>query len=209
MTNILRLSIILAIVTAIAAYVLAEIYSITKPQIELQKRAKTRAALALVLPEAKVIVPVEKQVPVKDSKGNVLYKRTDVLYYIGYGDPDTTQIVGYAFKAYGKGYSSVIETMVGIKPDGSIGKIKIISQKETPGLGARCEESPPFDGKSWSTEQFVGKTIDQLKVDKDGGNIVSITGATITSRAITNSIREKMQELLPELKITAQEKIGG
>ena len=209
MTNILRLSIILAIVTAIAAFVLAEIYRITKPQIELQKQAKTRAALSLVLPSAKVIVPVKKQVPVKDSKGNVLYERTEVLYYIGYATPDTSEIVGYAFKAYGKGYSSVIETMVGIKPDGSIGKIKIISQKETPGLGARCEESKPFDGKSWSTEQFVGKTVDQLKVDKDGGNIVSITGATITSRAVTNSIRDKMQELLPQLKITAKEQIGG
>ncbi|MEJ2050951.1 MAG: FMN-binding protein [Calditrichota bacterium] len=54
----------------------------------------------------------------------------------------------------------------------------------------------------WSTLQFIGKGIDDLRVDKDGGPIVSITGATITSRAITNSIREKLSSLLPELKIS-------
>jgi electron transport complex protein RnfG len=81
--------------------------------------------------------------------------------------------------------------------------IKIISQKETPGLGALCVNSEPFNGKKWSTLQFVGKGIGDLKVDKDGGPIVSITGATITSRAITNSIKDKLSTLLPELKIAS------
>ncbi len=211
MGNIFRLSFILAIVTLIAAWVLAEIYNITRPQIELQKQAKTRKALQIVLPEAKVVKPIVRKVPVKDSKGNTLYERSEVVYYIGYADADSTQISGYAFMAYGSGYSSIIEIMVGIDPTGKIKKIKIISQKETPGLGARCVEDPPFDGKHWSTEQFVGKTVDDLKVDKDGGKIISITGATITSRAITNAIKNKLQTLLPELGITADasHKIGG
>jgi electron transport complex protein RnfG len=95
--------------------------------------------------------------------------------------------------------------MVGIDTTGRIKKIEIISQKETPGLGALSVESGPFNGKKWSTRQFTGKTIDDLKVDKDGGPIVSITGATITSRAVTNSIRDKMKELLPKLNISKKE----
>jgi electron transport complex protein RnfG len=203
MNNILRLSIVLTIITLIAAFVLAEIYKITKPRIELQKLAKTQEALAIVLPEAKLLVPVNKKSPVKDSDGNVLYEKEEVLYYKGYAKMDTTHLTGYAFKASGSGYSSIVETMVGIDTTGHIKMIKIISQKETPGLGALSVNSEPFNGKKWSTLQFIGKGINDLKVDKDGGPIVSITGATITSRAITNSIKDKLTTLLPELKIAS------
>lgn len=209
MSNLARLSIILAIVTAIAAFVLAEIYTITKPKIELQKKAKIRDALQKVLPEAGDISPVAREVPVKDDEGNILYTKQEVDFYKGYAREDTNKIISYAFKASGKGYSSVIETMVGIDTTGQIRKIEIISQQETPGLGAKCEESEPFEGDHWSTRQFQGKTIDQLKVDKDGGPIVSITGATITSRTITNSIRDRMKELLPQLKLARMNKSEG
>ncbi len=96
--------------------------------------------------------------------------------------------------------------MVGIDTTGVIRKIEIISQKETPGLGAQSVRDEPFKGNRWSTRQFIGKTASDLKVDKDGGKIVSITGATITSRAVTNSIREKMNALLPKLGIGRQAK---
>jgi electron transport complex protein RnfG len=203
MRNIIRLSVVLTIVTAIAAWVLAEIYSVTKPQIEIQKLAKTHNALDYVMPEAKLMVPITRQVPVTDNKGDTLYQRQVTQYYKAYADTDTTQLIGYAFKAEGTGYSSLIETMVGIDTTGHISTIKIISQKETPGLGALSEDNQPFNGKRWSTRQFDGKTVNDLKVDKDGGEIVSITGATITSRSITNSIRNRMEKLLPEIGISA------
>lgn len=207
MTNIFRLSAILMIVTIVAGFVLAKIYMVTKPQIELQKMAKTEEALRIVMPDAKLIVAVERKVPVKDNRGNVLYEKSVVEYYRAYASEDTTQLIGIAFKALGNGYSSIIETMVGVEPFGKIGKIKIISQKETPGLGANCVNGGPFDGKKWTTEQFVGKTLSDLKVDKDGGPIVSITGSTITSRAVTNSIREKLKILMPVLEKLRTEKM--
>lgn len=205
MLNIIRLSIILASVTLVAAFVLAEIYSITKPRIEQQKEIKTQEALSYVLPEAQKIQPITQKIPVKDGKGNTLYEKEEIVYYKAYADQQEGNMIGYAFKAFGKGYDSVIETMVGIDTTGMIQKIKIIYQKETPGLGALAEESEPFEGKKWSTQQFSHKKIDELKVDKDGGQIVSITGATITSRAITNSIKSKMEDLLSEFGILAQE----
>ena len=84
MNNIIRLSIVLAIVTLVAAFVLAEIYSVTKPRIELQKRAKTEAALRFVLPSAQVIVPNTSKVPVKDSDGNTLYEKDVINLYKGH-----------------------------------------------------------------------------------------------------------------------------
>jgi electron transport complex protein RnfG len=199
MNNILRLSIVLTIVTLVAAFVLAEIYSVTKPQIELQKLAKTREALHFVLSDAQHISAVTRKAPVRDGDGVTLYEKEEIMFYQAFADPDSQQLMGYAFKADGNGYSSLIETMVGIDTAGVIQNIKIISQKETPGLGALAEDSDPFTGKKWSTQQFIGKIMDELKVDKDGGDIVSITGATITSRTITNSIRDELKTLLPQI----------
>ena len=146
-------------------------------------------------------MPVTRKEPIKDPKGKVVAEKEIVEYYLGYKDKEHKEIVGYAIEAFGKGYSSVIETMVGVNKDGTIRKVKILSQKETPGLGARCIEDEPFKPQKpkWTTEQFIGKTVDQLKVDKDGGPIVSITGATISSRAITNSIREALQNFLKKM----------
>ena len=76
-------------------------------------------------------------------------------------------------------------------------------------MGALAVESGPFDGKKWSTKQFSGKAVEDLKVDKDGGPIISITGATITSRAITLSIKDKLKHLSSEIGIIQEEKIGG
>ncbi len=209
MRNVIRLSIVMTIVTLLTSFLLAELYSITKPRIELQKMAKTMEALKIVQPEARVLVPVTKRVPVRDGKGNVLFEKEEVIYYKAFAREDSSQLVGYAFKSEGNGYSSVIETMVGIDTTGHIKRIKILSQKETPGLGTLSENSEPFDGKKWSTRQFEGKTIEQMKVDKDGGPIVSITGATITSRAITNSIRTKLAALLPEMGISHDKNAEG
>src|SRR4030043_1782989 len=189
MKNILRLSIVMTIVSLLSAFLLAELYSITKPKIEIQKMAKTMEALKMVQPDARVLVPVTQKIPVKDGAGNILFDREVIIYYQAFANEDSSQLLGFAFKSEGNGYSSVIETMVGIDTSGQIGRIKILSQKETPGLGTLSEDSEPFTGKTWSTKQFEGKTSKQLKVDKDGGQIVSITGATITSRAITNSIK--------------------
>ena len=86
------------------------------------------------------------------------------------------------------GYSSEVKTMVGVNYDMTIKKIKVIEQAETPGLGANAT-TEGFQG------QFSGKGLAGLLVDKDGGKIVSLTGATITSRTVTNSIADGMKVL--------------
>ena len=61
-------------------------------------------------------------------------------YFTAYASEAREVVRGYTFTAYGKGYSSTIETIVGVDPDGSICGIKIVDQKETPGLGAKVQE---------------------------------------------------------------------
>ena len=196
MGKIIRLGIILSIITLIASYGLAMLYKQTKPQIEKIKMQKVNDALAIVLPDAGDIITISKKEPVIDPKGKIVAHNEIVEYYIGYKDSSHTKVVGYAVKASKAGYEAKVETMVGLDTKDVIKKIKIVDQKETPGLGARCTEDQPVDpnNKKWTTEQFIGKTKEQMKVDKEGGEIVSITGATITSRTIANSIKEALEE---------------
>ncbi len=191
MKEIIKFGGLLLLVTGVAAGLLAYVDSLTKPKIEEGKRAEQEAALSWVLPGARdgVIIPF-------CSEG-------ETIYYLGYAHKDTTGLVGYAFLAKGTGYSSEIETMVGMDTSGVITGIKILSQKETPGLGSRIMEIKPGDEEPWFQSQFKGKKADQVAVEKDGGEIGSITGATISSRAVTNSIREKalfLEKLIKEGK---------
>lgn len=86
-----------------------------------------------------------------------------------------------------KGYSGDISFLLGLDSSEHITGFLILEQRETPGLGAKAE------GQKW-WGQFIGKFKPDFifKVDKDGGNVDSITASTITSRAISNAIDEAM-----------------
>ncbi len=187
MKELIKLPVILTIVTVVAAGALAWVFNTTKPKIEAEKKLVQQLALKQSLPKAAkgVIVPVKKG--------------DQILYYKGYASPDTTHLVGYIILSSAHGYSSTIEVMVGVDTTGMIQGIKILSQSETPGLGAKIAEVKYGDKWPWFQHQFIGKKGDNLQVDKDGGEIKSVTGATISSRAVTRAVREgvlKLEKLL-------------
>jgi electron transport complex protein RnfG len=101
-------------------------------------------------------------------------------YFIAY-KKGSKELLGYTFTAGKTGYSSKVLTMAGLDPQFNIINIKVIDQAETPGLGANCT-APSF------SDQFKGKTQEDMLVDKDGGPIKSLCGATITTRAKANSL---------------------
>ena len=82
------------------------------------------------------------------------------------------------------GFGGKIELMVGMLQNGIINKVSVLSQAETPGLGANMVNDKfkgQFDGKDPQT--FT------LKVKKDGGDVDAITAATISSRAVSEAIQ--------------------
>ncbi len=175
--DIIRMGLVLLIITLIASGLLAIIYSKTAPIIAENKRLEEERARKSVLPQADHF---------QDVKEN-----DNIIYYKGLDKHN--RLVGYTFKCEKYGYSSNVQTMVGIDTLFNIVAIKVVSQQETPGLGANCAV-PEF------AEKFKNKNPEKIKVDKDGGNIDSITGATITTRTITNSIKEKFLEIKEKLK---------
>jgi Na+-translocating ferredoxin:NAD+ oxidoreductase subunit G len=169
----LRLGLILLIFCAVATGILAYVDSITRPKIDQLKARQQREAREFLIPGAD-FERVAEAVPDADS----------LVYFIA-RDPASGEIKGYIFTAAKAGYSSTVKTMAAVDPDFKLINITVVEQAETPGLGANSENES-------FTSQFTGLSPEQLQVDKDGGQITSLTGATITSRAVTNSLKEQI-----------------
>ena len=87
---------------------------------------------------------------------------------------------GYVVEVTPSGFGGTIDMVVGVGTDGTVTGVSIISMSETSGLGANAS-------KESFRSQFVGKS-GVLAVSKDGGEIDALTGATITSRAVTSGV---------------------
>jgi len=90
------------------------------------------------------------------------------------------------------GYSGSIRMLVAIKSDGTLGGVRIVSHRETPGLGDKIEARKSdwilgFQGKSLNDPQRS-----RWKVKRDGGDFDQFTGATITPRAVVNAIKRTL-----------------
>ena len=183
MHNILKLGVILMIYALFAGAALALVNINTMSLIEENKLKVEEEARTQVLPDI-------------DGGFELKGEGSNFPYWIGYHDTGKKEPGGYIFVTRGNGYSSTIETMVGVDMYGKIRNAKILFQQETPGLGAKVEEIRYRETESWFTKQFKGKTVtDDIRVIKDGGNIDAVTGATISSRAVTNSINSGLVEL--------------
>ena len=169
--NILNLVIVLTIICAISALALAYVYNITKEPIAKQKRLEMIKAIKSVLPKNVVNDPLKDKIKID---GRTVY----------IGKDSSGKVVGVAFKCVSnEGYGGKIEIMLGLKKDGTINAIQILSHSETPGLGAKIEQP-------WFKKQFEGRNLKNTKwkVKKDGGDIDQISGATISPRAVTKAV---------------------
>ncbi len=91
------------------------------------------------------------------------------------------------------GYSGKINLIVAVRTDGSVGGVRVVAHKETPGLGdyidiAKGNWIKGFDGKTL----VAGHDAD-WKVKKDGGQFDYMAGATITPRAVVKAVRKTLE----------------
>lgn len=162
---VLRISLTLLIITSVVAALLAGVNKITAPIIAAANEEKVQQAIEAVLPGG------GQPMAFSDDSG---------LVEEVYGS-DT----GFAVQVAPSGFDGEIVMMVGIDKEGEVLGISIISHTETAGLGA-VAAAENAKGQAFR-EQFVGLS-GQLAVTKDGGEVDALTGATITSRAVTDGI---------------------
>lgn len=182
--KIFKLGVRLFIVAGLAGAILGAAHAVTeKPIAEQQKKANAEA-MKLILPEATDFSKLEIS-----PKGDVLEVNE------GKAGGETK---GYAIKVAPKGYSGAVTVMIGVSKEGKVSGLKILSHSETPGLGANATD-PAFYG------QYNNKPTDKLlEVVKrpvaSSNEIQAITGATITSKAVTKGVNEAVEFYKNELK---------
>lgn len=167
-----RLTLTLFLITTIVAGLLGLVNYVTADTIAEQIAQKAENAMRQVL-EADSYEPLD--VP-EESAVTAAYRAGDR---------------GYVVRVAPNGFGGAIDMMVGVDVSGAVTGVAIVSQSETASLGANCTRE---DFRA----QFTGKT-GTLSVSKDGGEIEALTGATVTSRAVTegvNTALEFVQEVL-------------
>ena len=184
MREIIKFGTILMLYTLVAGALLAFVYIKTSPIIESNKMAASGDTVRIQV------------LPGMNGGFEQQGEGSEFPYWIGYPDAGKKKPGGYILIARGKGYSSTIEIMVGVDIEGAITGVKVLFQQETPGLGDKIEEIRAGEDAPWFTRQFIGKSAsDNLSLKKDSGFIDAISGATISSRAVTNSIKNGLNNL--------------
>ena len=167
-----NMTLCLLAICLVCSALLAGVYALTKAPIDAAQAAKNEAAIKEVLPAAAVAVEEERAVE---------FEGQSYTYNLAYDEAGNT--VGCAVNVAPVGFGGPIAIKVGFDVNGVIWNTKVLSQAETPGLGAKCVE-PSF------ADQFKGfdPSAKKLAVKKDGGDVDAITASTITSRAYADGL---------------------
>ena len=166
----------LVLISMVMSAALGFVYLKTKGPIETASKQKEIEAIKQVLPEFD-----------SDPSAGKTEKDGVIVYQVS----KQNKLVGFAIKSFtDKGFGGHVEIMAGFLPDGSINKVVVLINKETPGLGTKMTD-PKF------SDQFLGKNPADfiLKVKKDGGKVDAITAATVSSRAYCDALQRAFNTL--------------
>ncbi|MGN0136485.1 RnfABCDGE type electron transport complex subunit G [Anaerotignum sp.] len=159
-------AIVLLVIAGVAAGLLGVVSEVTAAPIAAQNEKSLNEGMQAVMPEASSFEQLDVEL-------------TGTMTAVYKGDNG-----GFVITTEPGGFGGSVKTMVGIGTDGVITGLRVTGHSETAGLGAKATE-PDF------YEQFAGKS-GSVSVTKDGGEIVPITSATITSRAVCTGAQEAL-----------------
>lgn len=91
------------------------------------------------------------------------------------------------------GYNGTIKLIIGIEHDGTISGTRVLSHKETPGLGDKIDLRITDWILGFAGKQVTNENEATWKVRKDGGQFDQFTGATITPRAVVKAVKNTVQ----------------
>ena len=187
MKNILRDTIKITLITLISGILLGFVFQITKdPIAQAQEDAKQNAykkvfSQAASFEEDSTFSKEDaakylKEQKMSESQIDLLVKALD----------KDKKVIGYVVNVTNhKAYSGDISYTIGVKADGTLNDYEILSISETAGLGMKAKEDK-------FKSQFHNVKVDQFTVTKQKAGseseIEAISGATITSKAVTNGV---------------------
>lgn len=191
MNKIIKNTLILTTITLVAGILLGLVYEVTKAPIAAAQEKAKQEAFKLALPDA-ASFEAYSGFDESDAAG--------VLKSAGYPDNDIAEVVigkdgngndiGCVITVVShEGYSGDITISVGLLADGTVKGVEMLSISETAGLGMKAAE-PDFRG------QFQDKQVGQFSYTKSGeqgdDKIDALSGATITTNAVTNAVNSAL-----------------
>lgn len=166
-----KITLNLTMAAFLSGLIIGVVFFFTYEKAEEQKRLQKELSMKELVPDAARFVPIEgKQEWFRAEKDD--------------------KISAYLLSAEQKGFEGIIKMFVAVTPDKKVIGYKVLSHKETPGLGDVAFK-PKF------ASQFTGKGIENMELVKiqEEGKILAITGATITSRAVTAAVKHALVEV--------------
>jgi len=189
----------------LSGLLLVTVYLATKPIIERNQAEALEAAIYRVVPGSttrKAFELEDGKLVAVESSGNAL--PSGEVIYGAYNDQD--QLVGYAIPTEGSGFQDTIKLIYGFDPHTQkIVGMEVLDSRETPGLGDKIIKDQNFldNFKSLSVEPEV-VAVKHGEKTKDN-EIDSISGATISSKAVAKIIQQADLRYLPAINAATQE----
>lgn len=187
MNQIIKNTIILFAITLIAGFCLGAVHDVTLEPIAQAQEAAATATYQEVYPDAASFARTDEMTAALAAAAE------EITAQYGSVTVDDAQqaldgsgnVIGYLITSTSpEGYGGNVQIAVGITAEGTLTGIGFLSISETPGLGMNAQE-PAFK------DQFMGKAAQTFEVTKTGAmadnQIQAISGATITSTAVTNA----------------------
>ncbi len=183
--NMLISAILLAVFAGVGTALVMTTFELTKDKIEASEKANLLRNLNNIIPPKSYTNNLlESQLQVAES--SQLGNKGSTTIYQAWQDK-TPVAVAFSITT-NEGYSGDIKLLIAIKKNGHVLGVRVISHKETPGLGDKIELAKNDWILSFNNKYLIASISTPWKVKKDGGEFEQFTGATITPRAVVNAV---------------------
>ncbi|RKI86584.1 RnfABCDGE type electron transport complex subunit G [bacterium 0.1xD8-71] len=186
---------IMVAITLIAGLLLGIVYQVTKEPIAVQEAKAKEAACQEVFQDASsfAMIGVEALPAGWNEEGYAQESVDEVME----AKDASGELIGYVITVTTKeGYGGDIQFSIGVRMDGTVNGISILSISETAGLGMQAEEV--------LKPQFADKNVEKFEYTKNGATsenqVDAISGATITTNAVTNGVNAGLYYFQTQLK---------
>jgi len=191
-----KMVLVLTVIAMLSGAVLSLVYHLTYDRIQNNQARELYGSIFAVLPGAVDVKVIEAHgvSNVEDDRSTLSNKedkdKKPLLLYEALAE--NGEPVGFAYVSEGAGFKGLIKVMIGIDhKTEKITGIKILEHSETPNIGTRVEDES-------FRNQFVGKTVsDPIAIGKD---IDAVSGATVSSTAVTEAVRKDLAYALTAYK---------
>ena len=196
MSKMMKDTAILLVITLVSGLLLGLVYQITKEPIAIQQEKAKQEACQEVFADASSFAEVELAVPDEQAWADAGFAEETIDEVMAAQDA-SGETLGYVITVTTKeGYAGDIRFTVGIRQDGTVNGISILKISETAGLGMRAEEV--------LKPQLADKNVEAFTYTKSGAaaddQIDAISGATITTNAVTNGVNAGLYYFQTQLK---------